>query len=426
MAPIFSLVRRSVLATLLVLACGVSPAASAEEPVDLFGTWFVLIHYRDSSTANADSDRWEDKVWRIEKKGSRLQWAEYPIVVFNDGSGRFGRVGRNPRARLLHKWEPNDGQMEEIRAGLQVNSRGSKTKTLRGSPKRGYKSLNASRSTSALTVGYQETWSIDDPTGLPVFTRDDALGTEASLASNSSDVVSGRTRYQTLQVLEGGNVLQGTYTRDENKKGTFRLIRGGDARGIESDGRTPNQKQQQRFQEAIASGMEDTAYADFQKSLGDDVVRDLRRQIGEEKITELWTRYSKRVIAGDKRAKLELIDAIGEAYLDSVQVDLRKALAEGDGDVLLSGSDRKIDPDRRAMMENIRKIVGEQRIAELAAKYGSPVRAGDAAAQEALARDVRTAYEDALREAFVKRLEQGELEALEQYREMQRRAQDRR
>jgi hypothetical protein len=163
-------------------------AAPASAEIDLIGSWFVLIHYRDSQTANPDSDRWEDKVWKIEKKGSRLQWTEYPIVVFNDGSGRFGRVGRNPRSRLLHKWEPNEAQMQEILEGVQVNSRGSKTKALRGSPERGFQSTSLSRTVSAFTVGYQETWSIDDVTVLPVFTRDDALGTESALATQGLEI----------------------------------------------------------------------------------------------------------------------------------------------------------------------------------------------------------------------------------------------
>ena len=240
----------------LALALAPSPAAAA---VDLIGTWFVLIHYRDSMTANPDSDRWEDKVWKIEQKGSRLQWSEFPIVHFNDGSGRFGRVGRNNRARLMHKWEPNESQMAEIMDGPQVNSRGSKKKSLRGSPKRGYKSSSASRSTSALTVGYQETWSIDEPAELPVFTRDDALGTESALATKSSKVVSGRTRYATLQISEDGNLLTGTYARDENKRGTFKLIRAGSARGLETDGRTPNEKAQDRAREQFRQQVRDEA-----------------------------------------------------------------------------------------------------------------------------------------------------------------------
>jgi hypothetical protein len=245
-----------VLCWAVVLALAPSPALAT---VDLSGTWFVLIHYRDSMTANPDSDRWDDKVWKIEKKGSRLQWTEFPIVHFNDGSGRFGRVGRNPRARMLHKWEPNEAQMEEILAGPQVNSRGSKVKSLRGSPKRGYKSSNSSRSMSALTVGYQETWSIDEPVALPVFTRDDALGTESALATNSDSVVSGRTRYATLEISEDGNVLTGTYGRDENKRGTFQLIRAGSARGLETDGRSPNEKAQDRVREQIRQQVRDEA-----------------------------------------------------------------------------------------------------------------------------------------------------------------------
>ena len=89
--------------SLAVLALALAPlpaAAATATSTDLVGTWFVLIHYRDSMTANPDSDRWADKVWKIEQKGSRLQWSEYPIVVFNDGSGRFGPVAGNPRARL--------------------------------------------------------------------------------------------------------------------------------------------------------------------------------------------------------------------------------------------------------------------------------------------------------------------------------------
>ena len=235
---------------LAVFALPLAPS-SAVAAVDLIGTWFVLIHYRDSMTANPDSDRWEDKVWKIEEKGSRLQWIEFPIVVFNNGTGRFGAVGRNPRARLMHKWEPNEAQMAEIKDGPRVNTRGSKTKSLRGSLKRGYKSSTASRSTSAFTVGYQETWSIDEPIALPVFTRDDALGIESALATKSDSVVSGRTRYATLEISEDGNVLTGTYTRDENKKGTFRLIRAGAVRGLASDGRTPNEKARDRVREQM-------------------------------------------------------------------------------------------------------------------------------------------------------------------------------
>ena len=302
--------KRSVLA-LVLGAFLLSPAAAVAEDVDILGSWFVLIHYRDSMTANPDSDRWEDKVWKIEKAGSRLKWTEYPIVVFNDGSGRFGRVAGNPRARLLHKWEPNDAQMAEIQKGPQVNSRGSKTKSLRGSPKRGFKSTSASRSTSAFTVGYQETWTIDDPTTLPVFTRDDALGTESQLATKSDDLVSGRTRYKTLEVSAGGDVLSGEYARDENKRGTFRLMRAGGPRGLQSDGRTPNEKARDRGREQIMNQERgEIVYDQFLQRLDEQERESLQKVLGDAEIRAIWNKYQSRVVAGDEQAEQELRDEL--------------------------------------------------------------------------------------------------------------------
>ena len=389
-------------------------AAPGENDLDLIGTWFVLIHYRDSMTANPDADRWEDKVWTFEDKGSRLQWREFPIVVFNDGSGRFGRVGRNPRARMLHNWEPNDAQMAEIQKGPQVNSRGSKTKTLRGSLTRGYKSRSVSRSVSAMTIGYQETWSIDDPQGLPVFTRDDALGMEAELATQGAGVVSGRTRYTTRKVLEGGNVLQGSYARDENKKGSFRLIRAGAVRGLESDGRTPNQKQRERSRELLRAGMADAAYSAFLQSLGDDQVRDLRDQIGEEELSRIWTKYEKRFIAGDESAREEIARDLREAYAASLESDLSR-LRESAGDALLSGEQQAVDldPKQRALLEKVRQRLGEEKIASLRARYGERIQAGDAKARAELRNEIRDAYLESAREDFARRQREATARAAE-------------
>ncbi|MEE2674527.1 MAG: hypothetical protein VX466_12075 [Myxococcota bacterium] len=409
----------------LALALGPSPVFAA---VDLVGTWFVLIHYRDSMTANPDSDRWEDKVWKIEQKGSRLQWSEFPIVHFNDGSGRFGRVGRNNRARLMHKWEPNESQMAEIVEGPQVNSRGSKKKSLRGSPKRGYKSSSASRSTSALTVGYQETWSIDEPSALPVFTRDDALGTESALATKSNAVVSGRTRYATLEVSEDGNLLTGTYVRDENKKGTFKLIRAGDARGLETDGRTPNQKQGERIRQQVRQGMQDAAYAGFLQTLGDEQVRDLRNVIGEQKLSEVWSKYEMRIIAGDQRARVELGDDLREIYIAVVQEKLEEALLSGDPNALLDGQAKgmKLDSKTVEMLKRVRETLGEKKLAALRAQYADKIKAGDEAARESLRSEIREAYVDAVKADFMQRLNAGDSEAVRQMREEMRKQRDRR
>ena len=100
--------------TVWILAWAVLAApASARAEVDLVGTWYVLIHYRDSATNNPDFDRWLDRIWQFEDKGSRMQWTEYPIVVYQDQSGRFERF-RGVRSRVLAYWEPNANQRSQI------------------------------------------------------------------------------------------------------------------------------------------------------------------------------------------------------------------------------------------------------------------------------------------------------------------------
>jgi len=136
-----------------VLAAGVAALASplrvfaaAEESVDLIGAWHVLIHYTDDHTHDPTQMRWADKIWVFERSGSRLRWTEYPIVVFGDRSGRFENLGGSRVERVLHGWEPNADQLAQIAAGLEVNDRGSKSKTLR---KSGHDWRSATRPTAA-------------------------------------------------------------------------------------------------------------------------------------------------------------------------------------------------------------------------------------------------------------------------------------
>ena len=115
-------------ATGCALLALVAAAPAIAESVELVGSWYVLVHYKDDNAANAEQERWDDKVWVFEKKGRRLRWSEYPIVVFDDEGGRFERRHTGQYARILHYWEPNASQRRDIENGLQVNSRGSKSK----------------------------------------------------------------------------------------------------------------------------------------------------------------------------------------------------------------------------------------------------------------------------------------------------------
>ena len=55
-------------------------AAPARAEFDVQGTWFVLVHYRDSRTASPDADRWEDLV-EFCRQVDRREEARIPLGV---------------------------------------------------------------------------------------------------------------------------------------------------------------------------------------------------------------------------------------------------------------------------------------------------------------------------------------------------------
>jgi hypothetical protein len=212
---------RALAAALPALACG----APAFAQVDLAATWHVLVHYRDSHAAHPEAERWEDRFWEFEEAGGRLRWSEFPIVVFDDESGRFERRASGQYARVLHFWEPNPAQLANIHAGLAVNDRGAQTKSLRRSGDAWTSGPRASP-TGASVLTYQETWSIADPEGLPVFAQVDVLGSEGA------EGLEGRTEFRTERVLEGGRLLVGSFDRDGTRRGTFQMRRAGGRKAL--------------------------------------------------------------------------------------------------------------------------------------------------------------------------------------------------
>jgi hypothetical protein len=227
-----------------LLALLVWLAAAPASAVDLTGTWYVLVHFTDETTGKPDQMRWEDRLWIFEPKGAQLQWTEYPIVVFTDESGRFERLGSNRQSRVLGAWEPNPAQLAEIQGGLQYNTRGGKQKSLEGSSSTGWSSGTARRSQSASVISYSETWTIDSPSGLPVFTREDVMG------SSDDDVAEGRTIYKS-EAVEGDAVLKGSFERDGTRRGTFKMVRSGAASITRGSGKT----QEERMRDAFIANM---------------------------------------------------------------------------------------------------------------------------------------------------------------------------
>jgi hypothetical protein len=223
---------------LLALAALLAAPAAA---VDLEGTWHVLVHYKDAQSTRPERERWEDRVWVFTPQGDRLEWVEYPIVVFSDESGRFERLGGNRASRVLHYWEPSPAQQSQIASGLEINPRGSETKTLRKTPSGWTSSTGRPGYQSARFITYQETWTIEGLPDAPVFTFDDVLG------SASAESFEGRTRYETTAAEEGGSLLRGRYDRDGARQGTFRMTRAGAVSVVKGSGKTQGERVMEMF-----------------------------------------------------------------------------------------------------------------------------------------------------------------------------------
>lgn len=231
----------------LLLAAALPGRALAIGADELVGAWHVLVHYQDSATENPDAKRWEDRIWVFDKVGDQLRWTDYPIVVFDDEAGRFENLGGNRASRVLDYWEPNPAQQEQIRAGLAINSRGSRSKTLSGSNASGWSSARrAGGYKSSRFITYEETWTIDGLPDAPRFERLDSMG------SGGSEDFDGRTVYETTSVEAGGDVLRGSFDRDGTRKGSFRLARTGSVRSVAEGGGKSAAGQQMKRAEFIA------------------------------------------------------------------------------------------------------------------------------------------------------------------------------
>ena len=290
--------RRNLLATIAALQLVAPVALAALWPatpaagVDLMGTWHVLAHYKDSTTTHPERERWEDRIWVFSMEGDRLKWIDYPIVVFADQSGRFER-GSGRAARVLQFWEPSPDQLLEIREGLEINTRGSRTKTLRATSD-GYTSAKRKagyRSTRFIT--FTETWTIEGLPDAPVFTRDDVMG------SATTESFEGRTQYTSDAVEEGGNVLRGSYDRDGTRTGRFVLRRAGATSVVKGSGRSAGERVYDAFFGELGSSLyKGEVPPEYQEKLlresieqgtfGNDERKELRLFF-EQTLTEHWT-----------------------------------------------------------------------------------------------------------------------------------------
>jgi murein DD-endopeptidase MepM/ murein hydrolase activator NlpD len=249
------------LAVLLVL-----PPLAAAAQVELSGTWHLLIHYTDDNTNHPEQQRWLDRVWAFERKASRLEWIEYPIAVFGDETGRFERRATGQYARTLGAWQPTSGQLQNIKQGVRVNTRGRKKKSLRGSDADGWNTVSRARAGSASVITYQEIWAVEGLPDLPVFSQEDLMG------SARSETLEGVTRFETTSVEEGGELLLGTFERDGTRHGTFQLRRAGHVGMLEEKSQAEIQAQGARRGLATSQIAREMVREELQKGLQENGV----------------------------------------------------------------------------------------------------------------------------------------------------------
>jgi hypothetical protein len=282
------------------VALGATPAGAE---VDLEGTWYVLVHYKDDISPNPDTPRWDDRLWSFEPSGSRLRWREWPIVVFSNETGRFERRGTGQYARVLHHWEPDQGQLANIRSGLSVNDRGSKEKTLR---KDGddWRSSGRARAASAMAITYQESWVVESATDLPVFIREDILGTAGA------ESMEGRTEYRTQEIQAGGDTLVGTYERDGTRHGTFRMMRAGERKQLEEKSQKELQQQAARRGAASSQLVREEVRVGIEKALAARGV-----SVGEDRLDELVDEWLRLWQSGLRESEIneQVLREAGEA-----------------------------------------------------------------------------------------------------------------
>jgi hypothetical protein len=200
------------------------PIDVSAEPPDVLGAWHVLVHYEAAAPSGPAGEHWDDRAWVFEKDGDRLRWTEYPIVIFEDETGRFEIDGANRASRVLHHWRPDEAQLADIEGGLAVNARHSSSVTLRLSEE-SWESGPKQATASASMVRYDESWRIDQAAEGPVFTREDALRSERA------EDLTGVTIYTTRQAADGGRLLRGDFERDGVQNGTFTMMRAAGVHG---------------------------------------------------------------------------------------------------------------------------------------------------------------------------------------------------
>ena len=183
--------------------------------LDLGGEWYVLLHYKDSTSEDKSLTKFKDFAWSIRQTPEKLEIDEYPYVIFDEGSEEIRRA-----AMRGHKpWQPEGLVLDGVKAHVDVSTRAMRSKELAGSTGAGMKSPEPAASGAAGTMNFVRNWDISwSPTLVKITILDSLSGGSAAFGDIEEASV--------FEIVErpSPDELHGRWS-EGNKSGSLRMIR---------------------------------------------------------------------------------------------------------------------------------------------------------------------------------------------------------
>ncbi len=183
--------------------------------LDLTGSWYVLLHYKDAKSEDKSLTKFKDFAWSVRQSPTKLEIDEYPYVLFDEGTEEIRRAdmrGHKP-------WQPEGLVLDELLLHVDVSTRAMRSKVLEGSTEAGMKSEAPDESSGGGTMNFVRNWDVTwAPTAVRVTIVDSLSGGSAMLGGMEEASVF------EIKQRPSPDELRGTWSEGD-KSGSLRMIR---------------------------------------------------------------------------------------------------------------------------------------------------------------------------------------------------------
>jgi hypothetical protein len=207
------------IALALLIACALlaGPDFSRADDLsklDLSGEWYVLLHYKDSTSEDKSLTKFKDFAWSIRQTPEKLEIDEYPYVMFDEGTEPIRRAAMRGHTA----WEPEGLVLEALKQHVDVSTRAMRSKELTGSTAAGMKSAEAADGAVG-TVSFTRNWDIVWAPAVVKITIVDSL-------SAGSGALGDMEEASVFEIVEqpSPDELRGRWS-EGNKSGSLRMLR---------------------------------------------------------------------------------------------------------------------------------------------------------------------------------------------------------